>query len=153
MSTTRVRRRIRAQRARVYAALLDPGAVARWKVPPGMTCEVHEFEGRPGGAIRVSLTYTGPGRPGKTTERTDTYRGRFVSLVPEREVVEVDEFETDDPTLSGPMTITMSLTDVDGGTEVTAVHEGLPAGVAAEANEQGWRESLDRLAALVEDGP
>jgi uncharacterized protein YndB with AHSA1/START domain len=152
VSTTRVGRHIRAPRAEVYAALLDPDAVARWKVPPAMTCTVHEFEGREGGAIRVSLTYTGSGGTGKTSARTDTYRGRFVSLVPDREVVEVDEFETDDPGLSGPMTITMSLADTDGGTEVSAVHEGLPPGVAPEDNETGWRESLARLAALVETG-
>jgi hypothetical protein len=31
-----------------------------------------------------------------------------------------------------------------------AVHEGLPAGVLPADNETGWRESLARLAALVE---
>ena len=47
-------------RGRVYAALLDPDAVARRKVPAGMTCEVHEFDASEGGAIRVSLTYDAP---------------------------------------------------------------------------------------------
>ncbi len=153
MTTTRVTRLVRAPRPRVYAALLDPAAVARWRVPPGMTSEVHEYDAREGGAVRVSLTYADPGRRGKTTGRTDTYHGRFASLVPDREVVEVDEFESDDPALTGPMTITVSLADVDGGTEVTAVHEGVPDGVPVEANEQRWRESLDRLAALVEAQP
>jgi uncharacterized protein YndB with AHSA1/START domain len=153
VSTTRVTRHIAAPRSEVYAALLDPLAVARWKVPPGMTCEVHEFDGREGGALRVSLTYADPARRGKSADRTDTYTGRFESLVPDREVVEVDEFETDDPALQGPMRITMSLADAEGGTQLIAVHEGLPAGVEPAANEQGWHESLDRLAALVEPRP
>ncbi len=151
MSTTRLRRHIRAPRARVYEALLDPAAVARWKVPAGMRCEVHEFDPREGGALRISLTYDAPDRTGKTVGRTDTYHGRFVCLVRDELVVEVDEFETDDPALSGEMTSTISLSDADGGaTELAAVHEGLPSGVVPRDNELGWQEALARLAALVE---
>jgi uncharacterized protein YndB with AHSA1/START domain len=145
-------RRIRASRATVYHALLDARAVATWMVPPGMTSQVHAFDAREGGAFRISLTYDTPAGPGKTTEHTDTHHGRFVKLVPDEQVVEVVEFETADPTLQGEMTITMSLTDVDGGTELVAVHEGLPPGLSAEDNELGWRLSLANLAALVEAG-
>ena len=152
MAATRVRRLIGAPRERVYEALLDSVAVARWRVPSEMTCEVHEFEAREGGSIRISLTYEAPDRTGKTEGRTDTYRGRFVRLVPGELVIEVDEFETDDPALRGEMTSTISLSDADGGTELVAVHDGLPAGLSPAANEQGWRESLARLAALVEAG-
>lgn len=152
MPTTRVRTLIRAPRARVYRALLDPGAVARWRVPQGMTCEVHEFDAREGGAVRVSLTYDAPDREGKSHGRTDTYRGRFVRLVTDALVVEVDEFETGDPALRGEMTSTIALADADGGTELLAVHEGVPDVVDPAANEEGWRQSLARLAALVEAG-
>jgi hypothetical protein len=49
------------------------------------------------------------------------------------------------------MTSTIRLADAPGGaTELVAVHEGVPDAVAPEDNEAGWRESLDRLAALVE---
>ncbi|MGY1603594.1 SRPBCC family protein [Geodermatophilus sp. SYSU D00815] len=151
MGTTRVTRHIAAPRPAVYRALLDRDAVARWKVPPGMTSRVHQWEPREGGRLRVSLTYTGPDGVGKTTERTDTYSGRFAELVPDERVVEVDEFESDDPALRGAMTITVTLTDgAGGGTDLVAVHEGLPDVVRPEDNELGWRESLARLAALVE---
>jgi uncharacterized protein YndB with AHSA1/START domain len=150
MTSTRTRRRINAPRARVYDALLDPAAVARWRVPAGMTCHVHTLEPREGGAVRVSLTYEAPDRAGKTEGRTDTYHGRFVRLVPDELIVEVDEFETDDPALRGEMTMTIRLSDADGGTELVAVHEGLPEGLSPADNELGWREALARLAALVE---
>lgn len=151
MASTRISRRITAPRARVYAALIDPAAVARWKVPAGMTCQVHEFDAREGGALRISLTYDAPDRAGKTDGRTDTYHGRFVELVTDELVVEADEFETADPALRGEMTIAIRLSDAgDGATEVVAVHDGLPPGISPSDNELGWQEALARLAALVE---
>jgi uncharacterized protein YndB with AHSA1/START domain len=105
---------------------------------------------REGGSFRISLTYDEPAGTGKTTAHTDTYHGRFVKLVTNEQVVEVVEFETTDPALRGEMTITITLGDADGGTDVLAVHDGLPRGVPAADNEAGWREALAKLAALVE---
>ena len=155
MRSTRVSLHVNAPRAKVYAALVDADAVAEWKVPTGMSCQVHEFDGREGGTFRISLTYEALTDAGKTTARTDTYRGRFVELVPGERVVEVDEFETVDPALGGEMRITITLADaLGGGTEVTGVHEGLPPGVSLTDNEAGWRSSLARLAALLDrQGP
>jgi uncharacterized protein YndB with AHSA1/START domain len=150
--STGVSRHVRAPRAKVYAALVDPSAVANWKAPSGMRCEVHAFEARVGGSIRISLTYDQPTEAGKTTAQTDTYTGRFVELVPNERVVEVNEFETTDPGLRGEMTVTITLADADGGTEVTGLHEGLPPGVSLADNEAGWESALARLAALVEPG-
>lgn len=150
MASTRVRRHVNAPRESVYRALIDANAIAQWKVPTGMTCLVHEFDGREGGAFRISLTYDEPGAVGKTTRHTDTYRGRFVELVPNKRVVEVDEFETTDPALRGEMTITITLSDAHAGTEVIAIHDGLPPGLPVADNEAGWSEALARLAALVE---
>jgi uncharacterized protein YndB with AHSA1/START domain len=143
-------RHINAPRPAVYRALLDPQSIAKWKVPDGMTCEVHQFDAREGGSIRVSLTYDEPTATGKTTSHTDTYHGQFVKLVPDERVVEVDEFETMDPALRGEMTITITLVDADGGTDLIAVHEGLPHGVNPADNETGWQMALAKLAALVE---
>lgn len=120
-------------------------------VPSGMTSHVHAFDAREGGLFRISLTYDEPTGIGKTTARTDTYHGRFVKLVTNEQVVEVVEFETTDPALRGEMTITISLADaVGGGTDVFAVHDGLPPGVPIADNDTGWQEALAKLAALVE---
>ncbi len=152
MTSTRIHRHINAPRARVYRALLDARAVANWMVPTGMTSQVHEFEPRQGGSFRISLTYDAPTGTGKTTAQTDTHHGRFVELVPNERVVDVVEFETADPSMSGEMTITITLTDADGGTDVLAVHDRLPPGLSPADNQAGWESSLAKLAALVEAG-
>ncbi|MGX4687876.1 SRPBCC family protein [Streptomyces sp. JNUCC 63] len=152
MYATRVSRRVQASPAAVYRALVDPDAVAQWRVPAGMTGHVHTFDVREGGTFRVSLTYDEPGARGKSGVRTDIYKGHFARLVPGRLVVEVLEFETDDDTLHGTMTMTTSLTEADGGTEVVIVHEGIPEGVPRADNELGTRTALDNLARLVEGG-
>ncbi len=117
-----------------------------------MTCHVHAFDAREGGSFRISLTYQAPSATGKTTAHTDTYHGRFVKLVPDKKIVEVDEFETEDPTLRGEMTITVTLADAGEGTDLVGIHEGLPPGVSPAENETGWRMALAKLAALVETG-
>jgi uncharacterized protein YndB with AHSA1/START domain len=147
VSTTRVSVPLRAPRAAVYRALTDPATIARWRFPDGMTSVV---EPQVDGGFLVTLTYEAPDGQGKTTARSDTYRARFTRLVPDELVVEVDEFETTDPRLAGEMTITVTLHDRNGGTEVRAVHEGVPDGIAPADNELGWRMALGRLAALVE---
>ena len=150
MRSTQLTRHIKAPRAAIYRALLDAGAVATWMVPTGMTSRVHEFNPHEGGHFRISLTYDAPTTAGKTTAQTDTYHGRFVKLVTNKEVVQTVEFETADPALRGEMKITISLTDAENGTMVLAVHDGLPPGLSIADNEVGWRSSLEKLAALVE---
>ncbi|MGH3739120.1 MAG: SRPBCC domain-containing protein [Micromonosporaceae bacterium] len=150
MYTTRVSQYVRAPRAVIYRALLDPDAIARWRVPAGMRSRVHEFDPREGGAFRVSLTYEAPGAAGKSGAHTDTYRGHFARLVPDERVVEVFAFETADPALRATTTLTTTLADADGGTDVLMVHEGVPDAVPVADNETGTRMALANLARLVE---
>jgi uncharacterized protein YndB with AHSA1/START domain len=121
-------------------------------VPDGMTSEVHTFDPSLDGTFRISLTYDLPTTSGKTNAQTDTFHGRFVKLVPDSEVMQVVEFETDDPSMQGEMTITYTLADAVDGTTVTSVHEHLPPGVSPADNELGTRMSMDKLANLVEGG-
>ena len=152
LGITRVSRTVRAPRAAVYRACLDPDALASWRVPDNMVGQVHVFEPREGGAYRMSLTYLDPaqGRGGKTSEATDTFEGRFVELVPDERVVEVVRFESDDPRYAGEMRTTTSLSDTLEGTEVTVLHEGIPPGVRPEDNEAGTAQALAKLARLLE---
>jgi uncharacterized protein YndB with AHSA1/START domain len=149
MYSTEVRRRVDASAAEVFGVLLDPDAVAQWRVPTNMSALVHEFDAREGGRFRVSLTYR-DGGAGKSGERTDTYQGTFTRIVPGREVVERLEFETDDPALHGTMTMTTTLHEEPGGTTVVMRHDGIPDAVPPEDNDTGMRMALDNLARLVE---
>ena len=141
---------VRAPRSAVYAALLDPRATETWRVPDDMVARVAEWEPVEGGRFRVSLTYRAEDRTGKTEGATDTYAGEFTKLVPDEQVVERIEFETDDPDLKSAMTMTWTLSEVEGGTRVDLLHEGLPDVVPPEDNATGTRMSLTKLAAYVE---
>jgi uncharacterized protein YndB with AHSA1/START domain len=141
---------VRAPRGAVYAALLDPRATETWRVPDDMTARVAEWEPVEGGGFRVSLTYRAEDRTGKSDGATDTYSGHFVRLVPDEQVVERIEFETDDPDLRGAMTLTWTLREVEAGTVIELLHEGLPDAVPPDDNATGTRMSLAKLAAYVE---
>lgn len=140
---------IKAPHEIIYRALIDSDSIAIWKVPTGMTCHVHAFDARVGGRFRVSLTYDAPTGVGKKRPPYDIYHGRFVELVPNKRVVELDEFETEDPAVRGELKITIELAEKDGGTEVIGAHEGLPPGVSAADNELGWRMALEKLASFI----
>jgi uncharacterized protein YndB with AHSA1/START domain len=151
--STEASRQVDAPRSSVYRALLDAGAIAQWRVPTGMTCEVHEFDAREGGFFRISLTYDAPTGTGKSAAHTDTYHGHFARLLPNEQVVEVFEFETAAAELRGEMTMTTTLAHAErGGTLVTIRHDGIPDAVPAADNEAGTRMALDKLATFVAGG-
>jgi uncharacterized protein YndB with AHSA1/START domain len=150
MSTTRVTQHVKAPRAAVYRALIDEKSVQVWMVPDGMTSTVHYFEGREGGGFRISLTYDSPDAIGKSADHTDTYHGTFAKLVENEVVIQKVEFETGSSEMQGEMTMTFTLVDADGGTEVRGLHEDVPPGVKPEDNELGWKMTLGKLAELVE---
>ncbi|MEV6773110.1 SRPBCC family protein [Nocardia sp. NPDC051030] len=150
MNSTHVEWFVSAPRPNVFRALLDARSVRTWMVPDGMTSRIHEFDPRVGGRFRISLTYDIPTAQGKTSAHTDTFHGHFARLAPNREVVQLVEFETEDPELRGEMTITYTLADAPGGTRVVAQHDNLPPGLSSEDNELGFRMSLAKLATLAE---
>lgn len=152
MSTQRISRRINAPRAAVYRAFLDARAIATWRVPDGMTSRVHAFDAREGGFFRISLTYEAPTTAGKTDARTDTYQGTFAKLVPDQEIVESLTFETANPAFAGRITITTTLANAEGGTDICMAFEGIPPGVRPADNELGTSMALAKLAALLEGG-
>jgi uncharacterized protein YndB with AHSA1/START domain len=143
---------IKAPRKKIYQAFLDPKAVASWLAPDTMRSQVHTFDPREGGQFRISLMYQNPADSarGKTAGNIDTYHGRFVKLIPDEEIVEAIEFETQAPGFTGEMTMTVKLVDVEGGTDISLLYENVPPGIRQEDNEEGSRQSLKKLAAFVE---
>lgn len=144
---------VRATRGEVWRAFTTPESVAAWLAPTGMRSEVHALDVRPGGEFGMSLTYeTEEGQgTGKSTANTDTFRGRFVEVVPERLVKFTGTFESEDAELAAsPMTLAFSLEEGPGGTLVTALTEDIPEAVSLEDNEAGSRSSLENLRRLFE---
>lgn len=152
-ASTQATQWVNAPREVVYRAFLDQDAVAAWQHPDGMRLQIHEFEPGEGGRFRVSLTYENAAdSPGKTSDTTDTYHGWFALLIPYTTITQVVEFESAKEEFAGEMRITVTLAEVDGGTEVTYRCDNIPPGIRPEDNEVGCRMSLRKLATLLETG-
>ena len=142
---------IKASAEKVYRAMIDPAAMARWRAPAGMTMTIDEWEPRDGGVFRLILEYEGdPPRPGKSTERADIVHGRFVEIVQFRRIVELVEFDTEDPAFKGAMMVTTTLTPVAGGTEVSIRCDDVPEGISEADHKAGMASTLENLARYVE---
>ena len=135
----------------VYAALVDRDALQQWLPPDGMTAMFEHFDARPGGSYRLILTQTDPGKlPGKTTADSDVVDARYVELVADDRVVQAVDFESDDATFAGTMTMTWRVSPVDGGTRVEVTAENVPDGISAEDHAAGLDSSLAKLAGHLE---
>lgn len=139
--TVRFHRVFKAPPERVYKAILDPAANAKWLPPHGFTCTVHHLDAKVGGTFKMTFTNLSSGK-------SHTFGGKYVELVPGARIVATDEFE--DPALPGELRTTYTLTKVSVGTEINIVQENLPAAIPTEACYLGWQESLELLAKLVE---
>jgi uncharacterized protein YndB with AHSA1/START domain len=139
--TIRLHRVLRAPPERVYRAFLDADALAKWIAPNGFTGRVHHMDAKVGGSYRMSFTNF-------TTGKSHAFGGEYLELTPHERIRHTDKF--DDPNLPGVMQVTVTLTKVFCGTELSIVQEGVPAVIPAEACYLGWQESLTLLAKLVE---
>jgi uncharacterized protein YndB with AHSA1/START domain len=139
---------------RVYAALVDPDALAAWLPPAGMSGRFERFDARPGGSYRLVLTYDDPSTSqGKATADSDITEARFVDIVPGVRVVQAVDFVSDDPAYAGTMTMAWEVTGTAEGTRVDMRADDVPAGISAEDHAAGMASSLANLAAHVERTP
>ncbi|AUV84230.1 hypothetical protein C2R22_21990 (plasmid) [Salinigranum rubrum] len=141
-----VSRVIDAPPERVYEAFLDPEKLAQWLPPTGFSAEVHHLEPEEGGTFRASFTaeteeFAGYG---------STFGGTYRELEPGERIVYTESFDTDEPSMAGEMTVTVVFEAVLGGTEITVRQAGIPEAVPPEDANEGWIDSLENLAGLVE---
>ena len=137
--TIRLHRVLPTKPEKVYKAFVDADAKARWLPPSGVTCKVHSFDPKLGGAYKMSFTNF-------TTGNSHSWTGKFVELVPGERVVYADRF--DDPNMPGEMVVTVTLKKVMVGTELR-IEQTNVAAIPLEACYLGWQESLEYLAKLV----
>jgi uncharacterized protein YndB with AHSA1/START domain len=144
---------IRSSPHSIYKAFLNPEAVAQWRPPKGMKCRIYEFNPQAGGFFRMSYGYGDKNHevPGKTSEHEDIFHGRFLELIPNKRIVELIEFESEDPAFAGEMKITTTLVPVPGGsTEVSFRCENVPVGIRPDDHNKGMKSSLENLAEFTE---
>jgi uncharacterized protein YndB with AHSA1/START domain len=147
-----VSRIIMASQQAIYRAFVDAAAVAVWRPPAGMKCEIQAFDPRENGRFHMIFSYVAADHAvrGKTSEHVDAFHGHFQELIVGERIVEVVEFETDDPAFAGSMTVTTTLNVVPGGTNVTISCKNVPEGIASNDHKAGIHASLENLAAFVE---
>jgi uncharacterized protein YndB with AHSA1/START domain len=151
--TDRASRVVEAPVGAAYAALVDAAALEAWLPPSGMSGRVEALDLRPGGELRIVLTYDDPAAgTGKTSADTDVVEARFAEIVPGVRVSYDVRFASADPAVAGIMTMTWSVSAVEGGTRVEVVAAGVPDGISAEDHATGMASSLENLAAYLEQG-
>ena len=144
-------REISASPEVVYRAFSTAEALIAWLPPGDMAGRIIEYDFREGGRYAIELTYAGnsPAGVGKTTERSDVTRGRFLALTAGRLIVQSVEFDSTDPEFAGQMTLTWSFDPTTTGTRVTVKAENVPSGISPTDHQTGLRGSLDNLASFV----
>jgi uncharacterized protein YndB with AHSA1/START domain len=139
--TVRLHRVLRSSPEKVYRAFLEPGAMSKWLPPYGFTCEVHQMDVRVGGSFRMSFFNF-------STGNGHAFGGEYLELVPHQRIRYNDKF--DDPNLPGSMEVTVLLSPVSCGTDISITQSGVPDVIPLEMCYLGWQESLTQLATLVE---
>ena len=147
----RATKTIQAPARSIYQALVDPDALAVWLAPKGMSATIENFDLRQEGGYRMTLTYDEPvrGEKGKSGANKDVVDVVFAKLVPDREIVEVATFQSDDSSFSGAMTMTWSLNSKNDETEVTITAEDVPEGIKESDHLEGLNASLKNLAEYI----
>jgi uncharacterized protein YndB with AHSA1/START domain len=134
-------RRIKASPAKVWAAITRPEQMIRWWGPDAGPTLSAVADVRPGGRFSIVFRLLN----GDEHNPTGLYRG----VVPEKKLV----FTWDWPEMpERESLVTFVLEPLDGGTELTLIHEQLPDEEARESHEAGWKGLLDKLPIFLEAG-
>src|SRR3989475_10221080 len=142
-----------APRALVWKAWTEPERLKRWWGPRTFTTPVAKIDLRVGGAFLYCMRQP----DGKDIWGTGVYR----EIVPLKRIVYTDSFADEKgnvvpATYYGlsrafplEMQVTVTFEDHDGKTKITLHHVGIPASPDRDGANQGWNESLDKLAATL----
>lgn len=132
-----------APRALVFKVWTDPKHLAQWWGPNGYTNPVCTVDLRPGGALYIEMT----GEDGVAIPN----KGVFHEVTPpERLVFTTTAFEDEHGIPQLEILNTVIFEDDDGKTRLTlrarVIQAAPEMAVSLSGMEQGWNESLDRLA-------
>lgn len=155
--TLRIERTFDAPVEKVWHAWTDPEAYKKWWGPKGWSAPEVKIDFREGGTFLSCMR--GAMEPGGP-ELDNWSGGVYKEIVPMKKIVMTDYFtdsqgnKINAKEIGMPgewpdeMLVTVTFEDLGDKTKLTLVHEGHPAEIAGDA-EQGWNESLDKLAASL----
>lgn len=143
---------VRAPKQKIYSAFTEPKALETWLVPGEMTGKVHSFDLSVDGGYEMSLFYPESDKEskGKTQEKEDRYKAKFLELKPFEKIVQTIVFDTEDSTMKGEMKMSVYLESIGNATKVTIAFDNIPIGIGLKDNEDGTKSSLEKLAEFVE---
>jgi uncharacterized protein YndB with AHSA1/START domain len=135
---------IKASKKRVFDAWTQPQMIRRWAAPWAMVVQEAESDVRVGGSY--NRTMFGSPAPG-VEERTAVIHGQYLRVEP----YDLLSFTWEANFAPGQhCVITISLKEVEGGTEMTLVHEGFTEDASREGYTRGWSSALDKLEQMLE---
>jgi uncharacterized protein YndB with AHSA1/START domain len=140
---------IRADRTRVYEAWTRPEVLKEWFGSATMPVKDARFDVRDGGEYMIECF----GKPcdAKAEEvgkdKIAVLHGQYRKVVP-NELLQFTWSRDRDP--SEVSLVTVSLRDVEGGTEIKLRHEQFATEASRDNHQYGWNDALPKLAKLVE---
>jgi uncharacterized protein YndB with AHSA1/START domain len=132
-----IKRFINAPRERVYRAWTDPAQLKEWWGPEGVRTRKFEADARVGGKYRWDLF-------NQDGEEMSVF-GEYRELIPGKKIVFTWKWDDDEAWENKSSTVTIELSDRDGGTEIKLTHVQLPSEESRNRHNEGWNSVLDRL--------
>ena len=122
----------------VFRAWSDPRELALWAWGSMGNDVKADVDLRVGGAYRITTTQTG--------QVTLAFEGTYEDVVPGRRLVYSLHWDAPMGYDAPDERVTVEFVGRGEQTDVTFVHEGVPAGVARDTHEKGWANTFDMLA-------
>lgn len=128
---------IKADKASIFKALTDEEVMAKWFCagPDGWSSTV-KSDTKVGGVYQIDM-HDGEGN-------TYNHTGTYEEIIPNDKIVFNWSSQFVDNTL-----VTITLEEVEGGTEVKLVHVFLPNDQMVENHTGGWKTILERLSGVL----
>jgi len=144
---------IKAKRERVFDAWTRPETIRQWFGPGEKTVLGVDVDARVGGAYRIAMGgVCESGAEASSSapidmQRDSTVTGRYVKVNPYDllQFTWVGDWQPEEES-----TVTISLRDVEGGTEMKLIQEGFLTELSCTKHSFGWNGSLDKMVRLLE---
>ena len=143
-----------APRELVWKAWTEPERVMRWWGPKYFTSPICKIDFRVGGSYLFCM---------QSPEGEDFWStGVYLEIIPLEKIVCTDSFADENGNVvpatyydmeeDFPLELELTITfeDHNGNTKMILRHIGIPEGITQELTKQGWNESFDKLAEILE---